>query len=115
MNTASNANRNVKEVVPFLHVSSMEPSVRLLPRRHRIRDESQMGRRRKASLVLAIRWRCFNDVAGIPQGGTGGRGRFALVHLRRGSDDLWGAQVLQYPGVGALPSGARSVVVPGSM
>jgi len=28
MNTASNANRNVKEVVPFLHVSSMELSVR---------------------------------------------------------------------------------------
>jgi lactoylglutathione lyase len=28
MNAASNANRNVKEVVPFLHVSSMELSVR---------------------------------------------------------------------------------------
>lgn len=28
MNTASNAARNVKEVVPFLHVSSMEQSVR---------------------------------------------------------------------------------------
>ena len=70
MNTTSNTNRSHKEVAPFLHVSSMEQSVSYYLGRPRIHDEAQLGRRRKAALVLAFHWTCFANAAGIPQGGA---------------------------------------------